>query len=158
MVNAYILFPDIFLDALEKESNNDNITYSKFFLSKLLEEKFKVSTTESKKYRGFIADYHWNCLIDTILPFLNSEKITEDEINIIQIILASVDRDGIEEYPYKDNYTPILDLAKDKSDSFDVFIVCNNQMIRQKIKEFMKKYSHFGSYPILSSKEAYLNL
>ena len=157
MTNAYIIFPDVFLDSLEKESN-DNTTYSKFFFSKLLDEKFRVCTIETKKFRGFVADYHWDCLIETILPFLNSEGITEEEINVIQVVLASVDRDGIEKYPYKDNYTPILDLAKDKSDSFDVFIICNNQEVKRKLKELMKAYTHFGVYPILSSKEAYLNL
>lgn len=157
MVSAYIIFPDVFLSALEKKGEDD-VTYSKSFLTKLLNEKFRICTNETKQFRGYISNYHWDCLVEILVDMLASKNMTEEEISIIQIILSSVERDGIEKYPYKDNHTPILDLAKDKSDSFDIYLVCNNEETKYKLKEMMKKYSHFGTYPILSAKEACLNL
>ena len=156
MVNAYIIYPDIFIEALEKNSN-DNFTYSKLFLGELLKEKERVCTEESKKFFGFLSNYHWKSLIDTILNMMKL-NLSEKEINLIQVVLFSAERDGIEEYPYKDNYTPLLDLAKDKSDSYDVKIICNDQKTISELKRLMGNFTHFGKYYILSSKEGYFEI
>lgn len=153
MVSAYIIYPDIFLDALDKKES-ENSTYSKIFLGELLKEKERVCIQDVKKFFGFVSDYHWQGLIEIILEMLkNPESIGQEEINVIQTVLFSTDRDGIEDYPYQDNHTPLLDLAKDKSESFDVRIVCNNQTTITSLKQHMQNHSHFGNYPILSAKE-----
>ena len=157
MSYAYIVFPDVLLDALENDEDNENAKSSKFFLAQLLKEKLRVCTIDSKKFRGFIAYYHWKCLVEIIVELINNENITDEEINLIQLVLEAVDRDGIEDYPYKENYTPILDLAKDKSDSYEIIIVCNNNSIIQKIKQFMQQ-PHFGKYYIFNSEEAFLHI
>ena len=156
MVNAYIIYPDIFFEALEKKGN-DNTTYSKLFLGELLKEKERVCDKETKKFFGFLANYHWKHLVEIILDMLKSD-LSDEEINIIQIVLFSIERDGIEEYPYQDNHTPLLDLARNKSDSYDVKIICNNQKTINKLKDLMGKFPHYGNYQILSSKEGYFQI
>lgn len=155
MREAYIIYPDVCLDALDKSSNG-NATYSKLFLGELLKEKWRVCTQQTKNYLGFISDFHWKKLVNIILNLL--ESINRDEINVVQIVLGAIERDGIEDYPYMDNFTPLLDLAKDKSDTYDVKIVCNNPTITSRIKEFMRDNSHLGNYYVYTAKECYLHL
>jgi len=150
---AYIIFPDVLLDALSLDEDN-NCKNSKLFLGLLLKEKIRPSSLISKRFRGFVASYHHQCLTYMIVEWIN-KGITDEEINLVQLVLESIDRDGIENYHYVENYTPLLDLAKEKSDSFDVIIVCNNEEVRQKLKESMGTYSHFGKYPIFNSEEAF---
>lgn len=154
MREAYIIYPDVCLDALDKDSNEN--TYSKLFLGELLKEKWRVCTPQTKNYLGFISDFHWKQLVKIILNLL--DKVNNDEINVIQLVLASIERDGIEDYPYMDNFTPLLDLATDKSDTYEIKIICNNQTITSKIKEFMRENSHLGTYHIYTAKECYLHL
>jgi hypothetical protein len=156
MSYAYIVYPDVCLDALDEKSQNN--TYSKLFLGELIKEKQRVCTIQTKRFFGFIPDFHWKKILEIILDLLKKENINENEINVIQVVLGSLERDGIEDYPYMDNFTPLLDLAKDKSDSHDVVIVCNNPIITSRIKGFMKNNFHLGSYYILSAREGYLNL
>jgi hypothetical protein len=158
VVTSYIIYPDIFLDALEQKNGDSTSTFSRLFLGELLKEKERVCTKETKKFFGFLSNYHWCSLIEVILDWINKENISSEEVNIIQLVLSSVDRDGIENYPYKENITPTLDLAKDKLDIYDVKIICNNQTIINKLKEYMKKFSHFGNYSILSAKEGYFEI
>jgi len=153
VANAYIIYPDIFLDALDKKGS-ENSTYSKLFLGDLLKEKERVCIQDVKNFFGFMAYHHWQSLMEIILDMLkNPEAISREEINVIQTVLFSTDRDGIEDYPYQDNNTPLLDLAKDKSESFDVRIICNNQTTITSLKQYMQIHSHFGNYSILSAKE-----
>jgi len=156
MTYAYLVFPDVVLDCLDKEETG-NTKNSRIFLSQLLKEKIKCCTLDSKKYRGFIADYHWKGLLDIILELINKDNISKEEINIIQFVLESLDREGIEDYPYQENYTPILDLAKDKSDTYDIVIVCNNIQVKNKIKEFMQQ-PHFNGYQVINSEEAFYHI
>lgn len=157
MVIAYIIYPDVFLDALNKQINEDSI-YSKLFLGELLKEKERVCTKDKKAFFGFFSEYHYKVLIETILELLNKKEISKDEINLIQTVVSSTERDGIENYPYQENITPLLDLAKDKSDTYDVKIICNNQETINKLKQHMQMYTHFGNYHVLSAKEGYFEI
>ena len=157
MTIAYIVYPDVCLDCLVEDG--ENTTYSRLFLSELLKERWRVCTLETKNFKSFIADYHWKELREIVIYLLNLDKITLEEINIIQTIMASLDREGIEGYPYAEKIAPILDLAKEKADSYDVIIVCNNPTISQNIKGMMKNSNlHYNNYKIMTAKDCYINL
>ncbi len=82
MTYSYLVFPDVLLDCLDDENKNNKTKISRLFLSQLLKEKIRVCTLESKRFRGFIADYHWKCFLEIILELLRGNGINEDEINV----------------------------------------------------------------------------
>src|SRR3989339_2031930 len=149
MAEAYIFCPDVITDAFDKNSKNHLFTIA--LISLLWDEKQKYSPS-SKRFTGFVSDYHKSKMIDIALEMLNDEKIGEEELYTLNIILSSLEEEGINYEEYKDEYTPIFDLCEQIKDSYDNIIVCNNGHADKIQKELGFKYN------ILSSDQAFLKI
>ncbi len=149
MSEAYIFCPDVITDAIDNKSPNHLFTIT--LISFLHNEWIKPCTITSKKYLGFVSDYHKSKMIGMCIKLLAEEEITEEELYTLNIILSSLQEQGLI-FNYEDEYSPIFDLAKQLRDSFDVYIVCNNG-------KAMEMQRTIGSdFAIINSEIAFLNV
>ena len=124
MPEAYIFCPDVLTDAIDKDSKYHLFTLALIYL--LNKEWIKVSTIYSKRYLGFVSDYHKSKMISEAVKVMNEGDIGEQELYLFNIILSTLQEEGLDFYQYEDEYSPIFDVAEQIKDSYDVFIVCNN--------------------------------
>ena len=149
MRGAYIFCPDVITDTIDKTSKH--YTFSVALISRLHDERFRVTTRESKRFRGFISDYHKSKMIDMAIEIMDKDEIGEDEIYNLAIILGALEEEGLDFEEYRDDYTPLFDLAEQLEDTYDVFIVCNNG----RAKEVQDQNMSLKKYKIITSEEAF---
>jgi len=150
MAEAYIFCPDVITDSFDK--TNKHHLFSIALISMLNEERFRPSSLISKKYRGFVSDYHKSQMIDIAIKLMNEEEIGEEEIYLLGIILGALEEEGIDFDKYEDEYSPLFDLAEQIEDTYDVYIVCNNGKAHEIQKEKDKQFT------VINSEEAFLQV
>lgn len=150
MPEAYIFCPDVLTDAIDNDSKKQLSTLALIYM--LNSEWTRVCTISSKRFMGFVAGYHKSQMISEAVKVMNADGIGEEQLYLLNIILSTLQVEGLDFYQYEDEYSPIFDVAEQIKDSYDVFIVCNNGKANEVQKTIDTKYE------IIDSESAFLKV